>query len=100
MKNHDEVIGEIVNGADDLKRELVLQVAPDVKRAERVLKSAEMALNGIKLVMNASRLLDEGDRKLAVKLLEQSDLVLDVIGEMQREYKRKMQKARQQVMYE
>jgi len=100
MDKQGEIIEGIVDGADDLKRELILKVAPDIKRAERVLRSAEMSLKGIKLVMDASRLLDESDRKLAIKLLEQSDLVLDVIGEMQKEYKRTMKEARKTVMYD
>ena len=100
MKKHDEVIGEIVNGTDNLKRELLTKAAPDVLRAGRVLKSAEKALAGIKLVMDASVLLHEDDREVAIKLLQHSNSVLDVIGDMHKEYKTTMERARQQVMFE
>tara|TARA_Y100000114_G_C11489412_1_gene199157 strand:+ start:88 stop:390 length:303 start_codon:yes stop_codon:yes gene_type:complete len=100
MKNHDEVIGEIVNGTDNLKQELILKSAPDVLRAGRILKSAEKALEGIKLVMDASVLIQEDDREIGIKLLRNSNSVLDVIGDMHKQYKRTMEKARQQTMFE
>ena len=100
MKKYDEVIGEIVKGTDNLKKELILKSAPDVLRADRILKSAEKALEGIKLVMDASVLIQKYDEEAGIKLLRNSNSVLEVIGDMNKKYKTTIKKIHQKRVFE
>ena len=100
MKKYDEIIGEIVNGTDNLKKELILKSAPDVLRADRILKSAEKALEGIKLVMDASVLIQKYDEEAGIKLLRNSNSALEVIGDMHKKYKTTIKKVHQKRMFE